>query len=363
MDGLTVLITADRRSQDLANAMRRHGAAVVHTPALTIVPHEFDDQLATDTRHLLADPPDVSVITTGVGFRGWFEAADAAGMADGLVSLLSGSRILARGPKARGALLSAGLSPDWVAASETSAELGDVLLSDPLVGRHVAIQYHGSGDDGLTTRLIGAGARVSPLVVYRWGPPPDLRLLVHGIHRTAGGEIDIVVFTSAPGAEAWLSAAEAAGDLAAIVGLAARGDVTMAAVGEITAGPLRERGLAPLVPERGRLGSLIRAVVASCSSGPTLGLPTRAGRLRLRTAGAVLDGRALPLSRTSLRILHLLVDANGRVVDREKVLTALPGGSSDPHSADAAMHRLRAAVGDPRLIQTVIKRGYRLAVD
>jgi len=363
MSGLTVVITADRRSQDLANALRRHGASVVHTPALTIVPHEFDDDLAAATRALLADPPEVSVVTTGVGFRGWYEAADAAGMAEGLVSVLRASRILARGPKARGALLAAGLVPDWVASSETSAELGDALLLEDLRGRHIAVQYHGSGDDGLTARLVAAGARVSPLVVYRWGPPPDLAVLLDGIRRTATGEIDIVVFTSAPGASAWLTAAEEAGALGAITSLADSGQLTLAAVGAVTAGPLRAQGLDPLVPERGRLGALVRAVVASCSEARAVGLVTRAGRLRLRSATAILDGRPLPLSGTSLRVLRLLVEADGRVVDRDQVLTVLPSGAEDRHRADAAVHRLRTAVGDPRLIQTVIKRGYRLAVD
>ena len=35
----------------------------------------------------------------------------------------------------------------------------------------------------------------------------------------------------------------------------------MAAVGPITAKPLLERGIEPLVPDRGRLGSLVRALV------------------------------------------------------------------------------------------------------
>ena len=74
MAGCVVLVTADRRSGELASALTRRGATVRHAPALSIVPHEHDDELLAHTRELLAEPPDIVVITTGIGFRGWVEA-------------------------------------------------------------------------------------------------------------------------------------------------------------------------------------------------------------------------------------------------------------------------------------------------
>lgn len=53
----------------------------------------------------------------------------------------------------------------------------------------------------------------------------------------------------------------------------------------------------------------------------------------------------------------------GWVVARADLLRALPGGGTDEHAVETAMARLRTALGAPRLIQTVVKRGYRLAVD
>ena len=144
-----------------------------HAPALTIVPHHHDEQLLLDTKALLAAPPDAVVVTTGIGFRGWVEAADAAGLADDLLDVLGRARIIARGPKARGAIQAAGLQADWVAESETSAEILEILLSEGVAGQRVAIQHHGAGADGLDSELAAAGADVASLVVYRWGPPPD----------------------------------------------------------------------------------------------------------------------------------------------------------------------------------------------
>src|SRR3954447_25782057 len=198
MAGCVVLITADRRSAELASALSRHGAHVRHAPALSIVPHVEDDQLLANTRALLADPPDTVVVTTGIGFRGWVEAADAAGLAAELVELLGGVRIVARGPKARGAIQAAGLQADWVAESETSAEILELLLTEGMTGHRVAIQHHGAGADGLDTELAAAGADVASLVVYRWGPPPDPGALTAAVRDAAAGEIDAVVFTSAP---------------------------------------------------------------------------------------------------------------------------------------------------------------------
>jgi uroporphyrinogen-III synthase len=61
-------------------------------------------------------------------------------------------------------------------------------------------------------------------------------------------------------------------------------------------------------------------------------------------------------------VLRLLADARGYVVSGSQVLSVLPGESRDPHAAEVAVARLREAAGTPRLIETVVKRGYRLAV-
>ena len=45
------------------------------------------------------------------------------------------------------------------------------------------------------------------------------------------------------------------------------------------------------------------------------------------------------------------------------VRAALPGRGNDEHAVETAVARLRSALGDPRLVQTVVKRGYRLALD
>ena len=73
--GYTVGITAERRREEFAAALERQGATVISGPAIRIVPLADDRELLAATRRALAVPLDIVVGTTGVGFRGWLEAA------------------------------------------------------------------------------------------------------------------------------------------------------------------------------------------------------------------------------------------------------------------------------------------------
>lgn len=360
--GCVVLVTSDRRSGDLRAALERRGACVVHTPALTIAPHTADEDLVLQTKHLLVSPPDAVVATTAIGFRGWVEAADAAGLGDNLHELLTGTRIIARGPKARGAIQAAGLEADWVAESETAAEIREFLLTEGVAGQHIAVQHHGAGADRLDVDLASAGATVSSLVVYRWGPPPDPSAVARSTEGAATGEIDAVLFTSAPAASAWLDAAFDAGVLPSIVHRAADGMLLLVAIGEVTARPLRLAQIEPMLPQRSRLGSMVRSLVDHYETLGESALRTVAGDLHLRSSTAVLDDRVLAVSPGGLAVLRLLVDAGGGIVPRSQLVEALPGDSGSGHAVEVTVARLREAIGDRRVVETVVKRGYRLAL-
>ena len=71
--------------------------------------------------------PDVVLVTTGYGMRRWFEVADAAGLGAQLSEVLEEAPILARGPKAVGAVRAAGLEDAQVSAHETTASLVDAI--------------------------------------------------------------------------------------------------------------------------------------------------------------------------------------------------------------------------------------------
>ena len=359
LTGFAVVLTSDRRSDELVSAFARRGATVLQAPTLRITPLAEDTELVHATEDVINRPPDDVIVTTAIGFRGWMEGADAAGLAPQLAAVLGRSRLLARGPKARGAIRAAGLVEAWAASSETTAEVVDRLLVEGVAGRRVALQLHGSTDIALVSRLVDAGAEVQQVPVYRWGPSPDPVAVQRAIEATCLRAVDAVVFTSAPGSQAFLDAARAAGRLDDLVD-ALRADVVTAAVGSITAGPLTELGLDVLIPDRFRLGALVRAVADHLSTSRVLVQQTAGGLLELRGQAASLDGRPLALSPAPLAMLRAVARRPGQVVDRATLMASLPG-ATDLHAVEVAIARLRAGLGCGGVVETVVKRGYRLA--
>ena len=121
--GYTIGITAARRREELGAALERRGARVTYAPAIRIVPLADDSRLRAATERCLEGPLDIVVATTGIGFRGWIEAADTWGLAGKLTDAIGRATVLARGPKARGAVRSAGLREAWSPESESSDEV------------------------------------------------------------------------------------------------------------------------------------------------------------------------------------------------------------------------------------------------
>ena len=260
--GYTVAVTAERRREELGGLLERRGARVVYAPAVRIVPLADDAQLAEATREALARPVDLVVATTAVGFRGWLAAAADWGLP--LVEHLRPARVLARGPKARGAVRGSGLVDAWSPESESSAEVLSNLLSGaegPLEGRRIVVQLHGDPLAELVAALRARGAEVLTVPVYRWELPEDVEPVRRLIADVARAEVDAVTFTSAPAAAGLLRIADDAGQRAALVD-ALRDRVLAVAVGPVTAAPLEAAGIPTRQPERARLAALAREVVA-----------------------------------------------------------------------------------------------------
>lgn len=357
--GYTVAVTAARRKEELGALLDRRGARVVYAPAIRIVPLSDDTELVAATRRVLERPVDLVVATTGVGFRGWLEAADAWDLP--LVEHLRGARVLARGPKARGAIRGGGLVDAWSPESESSVEVLSHLLSGaegPLAGRRIAVQLHGDPLPELVAGLRETGAEVLTVPVYRWVLPEDVAPVRRLVASVIAGAVDAVTFTSAPAAASLLAVADELGRRDDLVA-ALRDRVLAVAVGAVTAGPLEAAGIPTRQPERARLGALAREVVARLPERDPV-LELGAHTLQVRGHAAVVDGRLVELAPGPIGVLRALARRPGTVVSRAELVGCLPGGG-DEHAVEMAVARLRAALGAP-LIGTVVKRGYRLAV-
>ncbi|MGW3515669.1 uroporphyrinogen-III synthase [Streptomyces hydrogenans] len=359
--GFTVGVTAARRADELIALLRRRGAAVVHGPALRIVPLADDTELLAATKEIIGSTPDVVVATTAIGFRGWIEAAEGWGHGPELLDALRGVELLARGPKVKGAVRAAGLTESWSPSSESMAEVLDRLLAEGVDGRRIALQLHGEPLPGFVEALTAAGATVLGVPVYRWMPPEDLGPLDRLVDAILSGAVDAVAFTSAPAAASLFARAGERGVLDRVVE-ALRHEVLAVCVGPVTALPLQAEGIPTHQPERFRLGPLVQLL---CTELParSLALPVAGHRVEIRGHAVLVDGELRPVPPAGMALLGLLARKPGWVVSRADLLRALPGAGRDEHAVETAMARLRASLGAPKLIQTVVKRGYRLSLD
>ncbi len=359
--GFTVGVTAARRADELIALLRRRGAAVVHGPALRIVPLADDTELLAATKEIIGSTPDVVVATTAIGFRGWIEAAEGWGHGPELLDALRGVELLARGPKVKGAVRAAGLTESWSPSSESMAEVLDRLLAEGVDGRRIALQLHGEPLPGFVEALTAAGATVLGVPVYRWMPPEDLGPLDRLVDAILSGAVDAVAFTSAPAAASLFARAGERGVRDRVVE-ALRHEVLAVCVGPVTALPLQAEGIPTHQPERFRLGPLVQLL---CTELParSLALPVAGHRVEIRGHAVLVDGELRPVPPAGMALLGLLARKPGWVVSRADLLRALPGAGRDEHAVETAMARLRASLGAPKLIQTVVKRGYRLSLD
>ena len=259
--GRRIGITADRRWAEQAELFRRRGAEVVHGPTLRTVDLSASDELRTATSNLLQNPPDVLVVTTGMGFRMWLAAADGWGVGDGLRGALAGGRVVARGAKASSAIKGAGLEVWWQSPDETMAGIVDRLGGEDLGDARLALQLFDPRGHPSTSALREMARELVEVPVYQWALPADPEPALRLVAEAAEGRLDAVTFTSQPAVYQLFALAareDREGDLRRVFNT---GTVLAACVGHVCAAAAREEGIEqPLWPEPPRLVAMVRQV-------------------------------------------------------------------------------------------------------
>src|SRR5437764_12943656 len=110
LQGFTVGITADRRSNEQAELLKRRGATVRHGPTIATHYLACDAGLREATLEVIRRRPDYLVATTGIAVRAWFEAAQSCGLGTELLAALEPAAAVARGPTAAAPLQVAALA-------------------------------------------------------------------------------------------------------------------------------------------------------------------------------------------------------------------------------------------------------------
>ncbi|WP_370289019.1 uroporphyrinogen-III synthase [Nocardioides sp.] len=360
--GFRVGVTAARRAEEQIALLERRGAEVVHAPALSVDPNRIDEAaLLAATRQVLAAPVDIFVATTGIGLKSWFTAAERWGLQERLLAHLGAAEILARGPKSVGVIRRFGLRELWAPESEEFEDVLGHLRGRDLAGRRIVVQEHGQSLSMAAHALRRLGASVETVAVYRVEGAEDPEPMFGLIEQIAARRVHAVTFTAAPAVAAMMAAATSTGQRDDVVS-AFQADVVASCVGPVTAAAFEMWGVPSVYPDRSRLAAMVKQLEAE--------LPSRAEGTALEVAGHILllhgdqvllDGVEVKLSPAPAAVLQALLVNPGSVVSRRDLLAALPSGTAgSEHAVEMAVARLRAGLGT-RCVQTVVKRGYRLA--
>lgn len=364
LEGMRIGVTASRKASEQIAMLERRGAEVVWAPVLQVASaHGDDEALRRATESVLAEPVDMLVATTGVGMKAWLEAAATWGLQDKLLAHLDAAEIIARGPKTIGAVRANGLRELWSPTSECFGDVMAHLRGRDVDGLRIVVQEHGQSLSMVARSLELRGARVEVVTVYRMEPVPDLGSIFQLVDLVADLEMDAVTFTAAPAVTAFLEAAEVHGRRDEV--LSAFGNhVVAVSVGPVTAAALERWGIPTIWPERSRLAAMVNLVARDLPerrAGVTIDV-AGGHLLRLQGERVLVDGTEVRLTPAPLAVLRALCTNPGHVVSRAELLNALPSGTAESeHAVEMAVARLRQGVGS-RVVQTLVKRGYRLAV-
>jgi uroporphyrinogen-III synthase len=370
LSGYTIGVTADRRAEEQAQLLERRGARVVHGPTIRTLPLSEEEALRHATEEIIAEPPDVVVLITGLGTRGWFAAAESLNLGEALHAALLPAAIYARGPKAAGAAITAGLEVAWKAPNARAREIVDRVCEDKaggvLAGNRVVVQLDGSDDREVLDRLRAAGFEVLPVPIYRWTLPLDPAPALRLIHGVADRALDAVTFTSGPAVANFFALADEGGVLGGVLDACNSPSVDVVCVGPVCSARARSFGVVDTVePVHTRLGSMVQACASAFVS--------RSRRLRLGGHEVVVQGRfvlvdereAISLSDRERGVLEVLAERPGAVQSKAALLKAVwGGGENDEHVVEVTVGRLRQRLGTAGLaVETVVRRGYRLAAE
>jgi len=265
VNGQTVAILESRFGEQLAELIAKRGGKALWAPALAETPDVDPRYIADLIREWRVNPVKAAIFQTGVGTHALFKATDALGLTDTLLSLLSSSTIVVRGPKPTGALRARNVRIDLSAkdpftTTEVLAELNTLKLRD----LRVVVQRYGAKNPELENGLKAMGATVIEIPVYRWSLPADTRPMAELIAALERREIDSVVFTSASQINNLFDVAQSlnnAGTLAANLNA-----TLVASIGPVCSAALAHVGVKPAIEASPpKLGPLVNALDAALS--------------------------------------------------------------------------------------------------
>ena len=277
LKGLTVAITASRRALELAHIVSTYGGTPFIAPTVGI---KTDGSRAAEESerfgNLLASrKTDYVVFLTTVGLHSMLLGGKKIFADASIIEALQSTKIVARSPKVSSYLEEIGLKHFLLPEESTIEAVVDLLLSQNMKNRTVAIVWHGLRSVDAVERLRRSGAQVIEFFGYSYSietseggtklldslkfrsVAPSETGTLELISRVNGGLIDVITFTSPPSVLNLLEFANLNSLKGSLVH-SLKTNVIVAAIGPSTKKALEENGVkVDVIPSTFKMGPMI----------------------------------------------------------------------------------------------------------
>jgi uroporphyrinogen-III synthase len=358
--GYCVAVVSDRRRHPLADLLEALGARVVGVQGARSLPQADEPRVRAATIAVLAEPVEELIISSTGGLRRWLALARGWGVADEPVARFAGARLLARDARVADSLRELGLSVIWSTSGATTEELFRYLVAQPLAGRRVVAQLDLESLREPAQLLGTAGARVVEVPTYQTLRPTSSAILRRLGEQIVNRQVDAIALVGESTTVHLLAQAGTDGRTADLLN-ALCDDMLCGCLGGRTAEPLRAQGVRPLVGAGPYIEELAEELATAM---PRLAVRADVGTYRMEVRGqaVIVNGRLIPVQTGPLAVLRALARRPGHVMSCAELRRAIPSWSNvDDHAIEMAVMRLRRSLPGTDVVQTVMKRGYRLA--
>ena len=257
--GLKVAAFESRMEAEMRRLIARFDGEPQVAPALREIPLEDNHAVFEFGDRLLAGNLDMVILLTGVGSRTLVAVLETRHPLATITQALARITLVVRGPKPLAALRELGLTPEiTVPEPNTWRDILQVLdAKRNLAGVRIAVQEYGASNQDLLKGLRERGANVTPVPVYRWALPADLRPLRKLLDTILAGEVDVALVTNAAQVDHIMQVLAEAQQVDAFRHALAR--MVLASVGPTASERLRSYGLpVDLEPSHPKMGLLVK---------------------------------------------------------------------------------------------------------
>jgi len=267
----TIALAEGRQLEELAQLLEKEGAVALRYPMISILDAPDPAPVIAWLRDLIANKFAYVILMTGEALRRLLGFADREGIRQDVISALSGTRTITRGPKPVRALKEIGLNPTLIASTPTTDGVIATLKNELLRGQTVGVTLYGEPNPALVQFLEQAGATAQTVLPYVYAPASDGDKVIDLIRRMEKGGIDVIIFTSSPQVDRlYQVAAENGLEKELRQGLT---QTRIAAVGPVVAENLREKGAkVDICPDQ---GFVMKNLVQLIKRQNSLGKPAR----------------------------------------------------------------------------------------